>query len=182
MKPRFSAFAALALAAAAAGCNPQAPKSSPRAAATPRASATPLILHITAHGTAKQPVRLIDQVHNRVKYDLLASAMESEGAQGSTRVFLTDSHITFHAKDGSTLIATAPHAVVDQTKNTVTLLDGVHARTATGMTLQCDRLTYDRTKETLHGDGHVVVVDPKGFRATGSSFDSDVSLTHMHMI
>ena len=33
----------------------------------------------------------------------------------------------------------------------------------------------------LHGTGDVVVTDPKGFRATGSSFDSDLSLTHMRM-
>ena len=33
----------------------------------------------------------------------------------------------------------------------------------------------------LHGTGDVVVTDPKGFRATGSSFDSDISLTHMRM-
>jgi len=170
------------LCALLAACNPQAPRATVRSSPTATASPTPLALRITARGTSTQPVRLIDQIHNRVKYDLLASSAESEGPQGSTRVYVTDARITFHGKDGSTLVATAPHALVDQTHNSVTMLDGVRAHTATGMTLRCDRLVYDRTTEMLHGDGHVRIVDPKGFTATGSSFDSDVSLTHVRMI
>ena len=72
-------------------------------------------------------------------------------------------------------------AVVDQTANAVTLLGGVVARTAAGMTLHCDRLVYRQAGATLHGDGNVVITDPRGFWATGSSFDSDTSLTHMRM-
>jgi hypothetical protein len=49
------------------------------------------------------------------------------------------------------------------------------------MTLECTQLVYDRATAMLHGTGNVVVTDPKGFRATGSSFDSDISFTHMRM-
>jgi hypothetical protein len=92
-----------------------------------------------------------------------------------------DAVVTFRDARGATVKAKAPQAVVDETANTVTLLDGVNARTSAGMTLRCDQLVYQRASGMLHGTGGVVVTDPKGFRGTGSSFDSDISLTHMRM-
>jgi hypothetical protein len=177
-----------ALAAAAlwllAGCNPQAPKSAAaRATATPRArpTPTPLVLVVTGQGTARRPIHVFQQVHNRVDYDLLASSYESTGPQNEMRSVFQNARVTFRDPHGSAITASAPQAVVDQTSDTVTLSDGVAARTAAGMTLHCDRLVYRRGGATLHGEGHVVITDPKGFRATGSSFDSDISLTHMRM-
>jgi hypothetical protein len=170
--------------AAIAGCNPQPPKATPAPsplATQTRAKPTPLVLKITGRGTANRPVHLIQQVHNRVDYDLLASSYESIGPQGSARAVFQDARVTFHDRNGSRIAASAPQAVVDQTTNTVTLLNGVRARTSAGMTLQCSQLVYQRASGMLHGSGDVVVVDPKGFRATGSSFDSDISLTHMRM-
>jgi lipopolysaccharide assembly outer membrane protein LptD (OstA) len=89
--------------------------------------------------------------------------------------------VTFRDRHGATIAATAPQAAVDQAANTVTLTNGVHARTSSGMTLECTQLIYDRATGMLHGTGNVVITDPKGFRATGSSFDSDISLTHIRM-
>jgi len=168
--------------AAFAGCNPQPPKATPGPSNAPaRPTATPLVLQIKGRGTVNRPVHLIQQVHNRIDYDMLASSYESKGPQGAARAVFADARVTFRGNDGSKVAATAPQAVVDQSANTVTLRDGVHARTASGMTLQCDELVYERAIGMLHGTGHVVVTDPKGFRATGSSFDSDISLTHMQM-
>jgi len=171
------------LLAAAAGCNPQRPTTtpSPSAAPTARASASPLVLKISGHGTANRPVHLIQEVHNRVDYDLLASSYESKGPQGGARAVFQQARVTFRDKQGGRIAATAPQAVVDQAANTVTLMNGVHAHTSSGMTLECTELVYDRATGMLHGTGNVVVTDPKGFRATGSSFDSDISLTHMRM-
>jgi hypothetical protein len=177
------ALAALCLLTAAA-CNPQPPKSGPSpspGARRPAGSPTPLVLKITGRGTAKRPVHLIQQVHNRIDYDLLASSYESKGPQGAARAVFQDARVTFRDPNGSTVAATAPQALVDQTADTVTLMNGVHARTSSGMTLQCTQLVYERATGMLHGTGAVVVTDPKGFRATGSSFDSDLSLTHMRM-
>ncbi|HMF28883.1 MAG TPA: hypothetical protein VKE42_08930, partial [Candidatus Cybelea sp.] len=106
---------------------------------------------------------------------------ESKGPQGAARAVFQQARVTFRDKQGGQIVATAPQAVVDQSANTVTLMNGVHARTSTGMTLECTQLVYDRASGMLHGTGNVVVTDPKGFRATGSSFDSDISLTHMRM-
>src|ERR1700733_9026611 len=160
---------------AAAGCNPQPPKATPAPAAHAVGTATPVVLEIKGRGTIHRPVHLIQQVHNRVDYDLLASSYESKGPQGSTLAVFQDARVTFH-RNGSTITATAPQAVVDQAAKTLTLRNGVHARTSSGMTLECAQLVYDRPTGMLHGTGNVVVTDPKGFRATGSSFDSDISL------
>ncbi len=178
---RYRLFAGILL-LAAAGCNPQAPKATPSPSTPPHArpSATPLVLEIRGRGTSHRPVHLIQQVHNRVDYDLLASSYESKGPQGGALAVFQDARVTFH-RTGSTIAATAPQAVVDQAAKTVTLRDGVHARTSSGITLECTQLVYDRASGMLHGTGDVVVTDPKGFRATGSSFDSDITLTHMRM-
>jgi lipopolysaccharide assembly outer membrane protein LptD (OstA) len=169
---------------ATAACNPQAPKGAPSpstAAGRPSATTSPLVLKITGRGTVERPVHLVQQVHNRVDYDLLASSYESKGPQGAARAIFQNARVTFRDRNGATFAATAPQAAVDQTANTVTLTDGVHARTSSGMTLECTELVYQRSTGMLHGTGNVVVTDPKGFRATGSSFDSDISLTHMRM-
>lgn len=168
-----------------AGCNPQPPKASPSpsaaASARPRSSATPLVLVVSGQGTANRPVHVFQQVHNRVEYDLHASSFQSEGPQNEMRSVFQNARVTFSDPRGSKISANAPQAIVDQTADAVTLIGGVAAHTATGMTLHCDRLVYRRGSATLHGEGNVVITDPKGFRATGSSFDSDISLTNIRM-
>jgi hypothetical protein len=181
---RFRAGLALAWLAVAAGCNPQPPKTTTASSASAgqaQGTATPLVLKITGHGTANRPVHLFKQTHNRVDYDLLASSYQSEGPESDQRAVFQNARVTFHDRKGATFVAIAPQAVVDQSADTVTMLDGVHARTSSGMTLECAQLVYQRATGMLHGNGNVVVTDPKGFRATGSSFDSDISLTHMRM-
>jgi LPS export ABC transporter protein LptC len=145
------------------------------------ARATAPALHITSEGTARQPVRAFQQIHNRRVYELIASSAESTGPQGKTRAVFRNARVTFHDRTGATMTATAPRAIVDETTNVVTLIDGVHARTSSGMQLQCNTLDYDKSTAMLHGNGNVVMLDPNGFRGTGSSFDSDLSLTHVQM-
>lgn len=167
------------------GCNPAPTKltngrASPAARAS-RATPTPLFLVVRGHGTPDRPVHVFQQVHNRVEYDLLASSYESKGPPNRMRSVFANARATFVDPHGSRIVARAPQAIVDQDSDAITLTGGVVARTSTGMTLQCDRLVYRRGGATLHGEGNVVITDPKGFRATGSSFDSDISLTHMQM-
>ena len=162
------------------GCNPsvQTAKSpSPSPSPTPAA----LSLKITGHGTATQPVRFVAQRLSRVQYDLLASSFESVGAQGSARVNFANVRVTFHGKDGSVLKAQSPHAIVDQITNTIEMEGGVQAHNDRGTTLSCDTLQYDHATEMLYGTGHVVIMSANGFKATGNSFESDISLTHTRM-
>ena len=174
-------WTACLLAALVAGCNPQAPKSAPTPTPTPTAVPTAPALHISGHGTARRPVRSTLEIHNRVQYELDSKSFESQGAQGSARAVFRDARVTFHDPNGKTLVATAPRALVDEGTHSITLLDGVHASSSTGTTLQCDRLVYDHAAGTLSGSGNVAIADPRGFRGTGSSFDSDISLSHVRM-
>ncbi|HZY98102.1 MAG TPA: LPS export ABC transporter periplasmic protein LptC [Candidatus Baltobacteraceae bacterium] len=172
---------AVALVLALGACNPQVSKTPAGPTNAPAAVKTQPPLHITGHGTAKQPVRIVRQNHNRIEYELIASSFESRGPQGRTRAVFQNSTVTFHGKDGSTMTARAPQAIVDETANTLTLLNGVVARSGSGVILQCDTLEYDNTTQMLHGKGNVTIVEPNGFKGTGSSFDSDISLTHITM-
>ena len=179
-RARLVAFAAVW---ALCACNPQPPKTAaaPEASARPRSAASPLTLVVTGRGTTDRPIHVFQQVHNRVDYDLLASSYESRGPQNDMRSIFRNARVTFSDPRGSKITASAPEAVVDQTADAVTLLGGVVARSAAGMTLHCDRLVYRRAGATLHGEGNVIITDRRGFWATGSSFDSDTSLTHMRM-
>ncbi|MEO6835173.1 MAG: LPS export ABC transporter periplasmic protein LptC [Candidatus Tumulicola sp.] len=138
-------------------------------------------LHITGQGTAVRPGHSTLQIHNRIEYDLLWKSFESKGARGKARAVFQDARATFYARNGTKMTATAPQAIVDETTNSLTMLNAVHATTTSGMALDCNRLVYDHATQTLHGTGNVVITDPNGFRATGSSFDSDISLSHMRM-
>jgi hypothetical protein len=164
-----------------AGCNPQAPRSAKTPAPARRHAATPPPLHITGQGTSGRPVRLIQQIQNRIEYELVTKSYESRGTQGRELAVARDATITFHDRKGITLTARSPQAVLDERANTLTLLDDVHARTSSGITLTCDRLVYDRNEQLFHGYGNVVIVNANGFRGTGSKFDSDIALSHIRM-
>ncbi len=182
MRPKRSyALAAALLAGLLAGCTPLAPKNQP--VASPTATASPSLppLKFTGRGTAKQPVRMIQQKSNRKQYELIARSYESTGTQGSARATLHQVHVTFYSADGSTLVASAPNALVDQAAKTVTLLGGVRATSSSGMTLACDTLTYSARDEMIHGVGHVVAQGPNGLDATGNRIDSNISLTRTRM-
>ncbi|HEY1653733.1 MAG TPA: LPS export ABC transporter periplasmic protein LptC [Candidatus Tumulicola sp.] len=174
-------WSACLLAALFAGCNPQAPRSAPTPSATPVRAAAPLPLHITGHGTPTRPVRETLQINNRIEYELESKSFESNGAQGKARAVFRDARVTFYDPKGTKLTATAPQAIVDEGTNSVTMIGGVRAKTNTGMTLSCAQLIYDHAAGTLRGSGNVSIAEPNGFRGTGSSFDSDISLSHMRM-
>ena len=174
--------AALAAAALLCACNPQAPKSVASAAPSPSPSASaPVALNVNASGTAKQPVRFVSQKGNGKQYEILARSFVSHGAPGSAKGAFVSPHVTFYGKDGSTLIADAARATVDQSASVVTLIGNVVAHNSSGMGLRCDTLTYDRAREMFHGEGHVVVTESSGFHATGSRLDSDITLTHTQL-
>jgi hypothetical protein len=174
-------LAAAACVAMFAGCNPQAPKSAKTPAPAHPHPATAPPLHITGQGTQHRPVRLIQQIQNRVEYELVTNSYESTGTQGRELAVARDATITFHDRKGITLTARAPQAILDEKANTITLLNDVHGRTSSGITLTCDRLVYDRKAQLFHGYGNVVIVNANGFRGTGSKFDSDVALSHIRM-
>ncbi len=159
-----------------------APRPAKLTASPSPTTSTGVWLHVTGHGSALHPLRFVGTTAgNRREYDLIARSYESVGVQGSTVATLFHVHAIFFGRTGSKLIADAAKAIVDEVANTITLMDNVHARTSSGMTLDCDRLRYDRVTEMVHGEGHVVMTDPHGMRATGNSVDSDITLTRTHL-
>ena len=172
----------LLLLIALCACNPSA-QTSTTPTPNPSPTSTTLSLKISGRGTKTQPVRIVEQQRDtgRVQYDLLASSYETLSEQAGSRAQFKHVHVTFHGKDGSTLVADAPQAIVDQTTNTIEMLGGVHAKNNLGTTLTCDSLTYDHLSEMIYGTGHVAFTSATGFRATGNRFESDISLTHTRM-
>ena len=135
-------------------------------------------------GKARQAIPYVSSARasdNRVEYELLADRAESVARWAARASSFASARITFHDKNGTTLDASAPEAVYDQALNTLTLQGGARAHAQNGMALQCDDSQYDHAGQMLHGRGHVAITDPKGFRGTGNSFDSDISLTHYRM-
>lgn len=169
-----------ALAAILCACSPRPAVSTSPSPAPGRPGHGPW-LHITGYGTATQPVRIVQQQGNRKEYDLIAHSYVSNGAQGSAIATFFTVHVTFFGKNGTQLVADAPEAILDEASNTITLTDRVHAKTDSGMTLDCDRLSYDRNTEMVHGNGHVVMKNAHGMRATGNRVDSDITLTRAAM-
>ena len=179
---RHSATSVVLALAVLAACSPLAPaKTRTTARPSVTASASLPALRFTGHGSARQPVRMVQQKGNRRQYQLLARSYESQGSSGSAHATLHDVHVTFYGVDGSSLMANAPNAYVDQAKKTVTLLGGVHATSSSGMTLTCTTLTYSAQDESIHGVGNVVARGPNGLDATGNRIDSNIALTHTRM-
>lgn len=171
---------AAALVGLLSACNPQAQHAA--ASPTPAPSARgSLPLRVSGHGAAGHPIHVFERKGNRTQAELVANSFVSVGPQGSQRAVFQNARVTFHDAGGSTLRAVAPQAIVDQRENTIVLVGGVNARTASGMTLHCDRLLYSRDDEMLHGSGNVLIVDPQGFRGTGSRFESNIALTKYRM-
>ena len=166
------------------GCNPapeHAAAPPPSSGASPASSPAPALI-ITGQGTAQRPVRIVQQTKaGRRQYDLLTRSYQSSGVQGAVHAILQDVHVTFYGKDETTLRAQSPQAILDETANTITLLPRVQARSSNDITLFCDRLVYNRTTQMFHGSGNVTIVNGRGLRATGSTLDTDVTLTKTRM-
>jgi hypothetical protein len=167
----------LAAVLVAAGCNPQ-PLAGFHASATPaptQAGAPPL--HI--YGPLTHPI--VAQRGNRRIYQVAARNYDGISPEGAAQTTFYIADVTFYDKDGSTLQARAPRAVVDQASHTVTLLGGVKARSSNGWTLTCNTLVYRSGDEHIYGEGNVHASDRRGNRLSGNRVDSDVSFNHIRM-
>lgn len=166
-----------------AACNPQPQNVHATPAASPTTTGLPP-LQITGHGTRSQPVSIGAQKGNRKVYHLIAKSYTSRSAQSVAQAKFQQATVTFYDKDGTKLSAQAPTATVDDKNKLVTLTGGVHAKTSTGLTMICDRLTYDQNTGMLHGVGNVRITGMQGGQQqvlTGNEFTSDVKLTKMVM-
>ncbi|GAC1542990.1 MAG: hypothetical protein NVS2B17_22210 [Candidatus Velthaea sp.] len=168
----------------AAGCTPAktgpAAAPAPSPAATP--TATPVAIHIVTRSSGDRYATMTQRINGRVVYELRAvsSVADRTGTSSAVATF-EQPHITFHDRNGKTMIADAPEAKVTQQDKSVVMSGGVHARTQDGNVLTCDRLRYDGRTEKVRGEGRVVLTGPNGVSLTGARIDGDLRLNNVRI-
>lgn len=178
MRARCSGLIGVVLAAAIllAGCGPrQAGAPSP----TPTAKPTAANYTFHGHGTPNKPVKLQDSIHGHPVYVLKATDVYYSTSSSKGR-FLNNT-IYFYKGSDVRLTVAAPTADVDRTTYDFVLRGGVKAKSATGVTLDCDTMAYNGTTQLLTALGHVRAVDVQGDAVTGDKAVADLDLQQIHM-
>jgi LPS export ABC transporter protein LptC len=166
-------LAALLLAAACAGHSGSTPSPAPAVSPIPGS------YHIHGHGNAARPVKVVDLVTGHPVYVLKATDVYYS-TDSSKGLFKNDS-IYFYKGSNVRLFVAAPTAEVNLRTYDFTLSDGVRARSALGVTLTCDAMTYSGTTQLLTATGHVRAVDSQGDVLTGDKAVADLDLQQIHM-
>lgn len=94
--------------------------------------------------------------------------------------FLHDT-IRFYRGDQVRLTVTAPVGEVDRVTYDFTLHGGVDARSARGIEMTSDSMSYDGKTQLLTALGHVHAVDSQGDVLVGDKAVADVDLQNIHM-
>jgi len=169
-----------------AGCasHAPAPAGAPTATPTPgaAASAKPVPIHIVTKSSGDRYATMTQRINGRTTYEIraLSSVADRPGAANAVATF-EQPHITFHDRNGKTMIADAPKAKITQQDKSVLMSGGVHARTQDGNVLTCDQLRYDGKTEKIHGTGHVVLTGQNGVELAGDQLDADVRLNDIRI-
>ena len=170
----------LALFGLAACSSPQPPRGVP----SPSPTHSPGLpsLTVRAVGSAKRPIRIVQTRRNNTReYELLARTIHSIGAASDARVRLSDVRVTFTARDGSTLVADSPYAIVDERDGSIEMSGGVRAENKAGVRLTCQTLLYRRGTQSLHGSGDVHLYGERGMNAVGRTVDADIALSKVRI-
>ena len=172
------AFAALAACAALCACSHQVNAPSAQPSALPKPSPTEhYIFH--GHGTPGHPVKVEDVVKGRPVYVLKATDVFYSTSSAKGR-FLNDT-IYFYKEGSVRLTLSAPVAEVNRTTYDFDLTGGVHAKSAIGVTLDCDAMAYNGNTQLLTATGGVRAVDAQGDVVTGDKAVADLDLQNIHM-
>jgi LPS export ABC transporter protein LptC len=137
------------------------------------------VYHISAQGTGGRPVVITNIVAGAPEYTLLAASVIYSTDLNKGR--FSDTTLHFYKGRNARLTVTAPTAVVDEVSHNVLLSGGVHAKTASGVTLTADRMVYDDTTRLLTATGHVVAVEPGGNMLTGREAIADLDLQQIRL-
>jgi LPS export ABC transporter protein LptC len=155
-------------------------KTQPQAQVSPtQKAAGELVYHISAQGTKQHPVTISDINHGQRDYLLEAATVVY--ATNLQQGIFHDNLLHFFKGAKPRLTVTAPVATVDENSHNVDLSGGVVARTASGDTLASDTMTYNEKTRLLTAVGHVVAVDPLGYRLTGTRAIADLDLEQIQL-
>ena len=137
-------------------------------------------IHVVSQGAGSRFATFVEESHNRKVYVVIAaSSVADRRPDGNFDVHLTAPHITFYDRDGKALRGSAPQARILENGKTVMMDGGVHAVNSDGDVLTCDTMTYHQATAKIHGEGHVVLVNPSGDRLTGQTIDADIRFDHV---
>jgi LPS export ABC transporter protein LptC len=183
MRPRSAGAHAIAAAfamlfVASAGCSHA---NSPSGSGTPTPSPKPTAERYLIHGSgsAGRPVKVQDIVKGKAVYVLKATDVYYSTSSNKGR-FLNN---TIYFYKGSTvrLTLTAPTADLNRTSYDFVLTGGVRAKSALGVTLDCDVMAYNGYTQLLTATGNVRAVDAQGDVLTGDKAVADLDLQQIHM-
>ena len=178
LRIRRGLVAAALIAAAAACSHPSAPPSG-AAGSTPSPKPTQGIYRIHGRGVDGLPVKVQDIVKGAPVYVLKASDVYYSTSSNKGR-FLNDT-IYFYKGSAVRLTIAAPTADLNRTTYDFVLTGGVRAKSAQGVTLDCDVMSYNGYTKLLTATGHVRAVDAQGDVLTGDKAVADLDLQRIHM-
>jgi LPS export ABC transporter protein LptC len=137
------------------------------------------VYHISAQGTKQHPLTVFNTSQGQRVYVLRArSGVYATNLQQGT---FRDNTLHFFKGAMPRLTVTAPVAVVDENSHNVDLSGGVVARTPSGESLTSDTMTYNEKTRLLTAVGHVVALDPSGYRLTGIRAIADLDLNQIRL-
>ena len=177
---RFRTRAAVTLAVATmlAGCSSGgAPVSAPSPTPSPSPTKADYFIHGSASGG--RPVKVQDTMKGHPVYvldatDVYYSTLSSKGTFHNNTIY-------FYKGNAVRLKLTAPVADVNRTTYDFVLHTGVVAKSAQGVTLTCDVMTYNGNTKLLTAIGHVRAIDAQGDVVTGGKAVADLDLQEIHM-
>jgi LPS export ABC transporter protein LptC len=162
------------------GCSPNATTQvaqSPTPAPTP----TKADYFIHGHGANGAPVKVQSTLKGQPVYVLKASDVYYSTSSSKGR-FLNDTIYFYKGKD---VRLTLGAQVADVNRITYDFVlhgqGGVTARSATGVTMTCDQMSYNGNSKLLTATGSVRAVDAQGDVLTGDKAVADLDLQQIHM-
>lgn len=174
--PIVAAVAAILLAACSQNATPPV-KQSP----TPRPTPTKADYFIHGRSANGAPVKVQDTVKGQPVYVLKATDVyySTQSAKGR---FLND---TIYFYKGKEVRLTVSAQVADVNRTTYDFVlhgeNGVKAKSAAGVTMTCDVMSYNGNTRLLTATGSVRAVDAQGDVLTGDKAVADLDLQQIHM-
>jgi LPS export ABC transporter protein LptC len=169
--------AALLVVALAACAKTNEPSGSATPTPAPKRTADIYLIH--GSGSAGKPVKVQDIVKGKPVYVLKASDVYYSTSSNKGR-FLNNT-IYFYKGSVVRLTLTAPTADLNRTTYDFVLTGGVRAKSAQGVTLDCDVMSYNGYTQLLTATGDVRAVDAQGDVLTGDKAVADLDLQQVHM-
>ena len=173
-------IAVTALAIALAGCSQSA---TTQVKQSPTPGPTPTKADYFIHGSSSNgaPVKVQDMVKGQPVYVLKATDVYYSTSSAKGR-FLND---TIYFYKGNVVRLTLVAQVADVNRLTYDFVlhgdTGVKAKSATGVTMTCDVMSYNGNTKLLTATGSVRAVDAQGDVLTGDKAVADLDLQQIHM-